>query len=127
MSCVVRFTSAARDKANDYAIEALKQLITLAAGILALNITFIKDFLGTARATARWPALVPLGWVFLLIAIWMAWVAIANAARGLGMGEVTDYAFAKGTFNRTLARNAQTAFLLGLTMIGAFAVANFVF
>ena len=49
MSCVVEYESKSCEKANDYAVDALKQLITLAAGILALNITFIKDFIGTSR------------------------------------------------------------------------------
>jgi hypothetical protein len=128
MSCSVKFANpSAGDKPNDYAIDALKQLITLAAGILALNITFIKDFIGPSRPNAMWTMLVPAGWICLLMAIWLAWVAIANAARSLGTGEASGYAFSKGTLSRRLARGAQDLFLLGLIVLGTFAVKNFIF
>ena len=127
MSCVVEYESKSCEKANDYAVDALKQLITLAAGILALNITFIKDFIGTSRPLAVCSFLVPVGWICLLLAIWFAWVAIADAARMLGTGQVSGYAFKKPLSTRLWAKIAQTLFMLGLAALGTFAVANFVF
>ena len=111
-------------KANDHAIEALKQLLTLSGAILALTMTFLKDALGDARGQAvhRW--LVPVGWAMLLIVIWTACIAIAHAARAIGRGEVTGYVFASGK-QRGLAKIAQWSFAGGLTSLGLFAMINF--
>lgn len=40
-------------KAFDFASDTTKQLITLATGVIALTITFSKDFLGTVPADAK--------------------------------------------------------------------------
>ena len=67
-------------KGNDFAIDALKQLLTLSSIILALTITFLKDVLGDARTQASWQWLLPIAWALLLVVIWTAWVAMADAA-----------------------------------------------
>ena len=71
-------------EANEHATGALKQLQTLAAAILALTITFIKDALGDARNLASIVFLVPIIWDLLTIMIWTARVAIVDALRQLG-------------------------------------------
>ena len=111
------------DKANDYAVEALKQVLTLASVILALTITFMKDALGDARAGAVWRPLIPVAWALLLLVVWTAWVAIADAARDIGTGTATDYAFKDGR-TRHLARIAQWSFILALACFAAFATRN---
>jgi hypothetical protein len=112
-------------KANDIAIEALKQLLTLASVILALTITLIKDALGESRAAAQLQWLVPLAWILLIFSIWMAWVAIADAARRIGTLADTKYAFAKTSPTWKYAKAAQLGFTLGLSLLGLFGILNF--
>lgn len=81
------------DKANDYAIESLKQIITLSSAILALTITFLKDILGNTGGQVAYMWLVPFGWLWLLISIVLAWYGIVEAADKLGVATTTVYAF----------------------------------
>jgi hypothetical protein len=74
-------------KANDYAVDTLKQVLTLASAILALTITFLKDTLGSERGHAAWTWLVPAGWVFLIVVVWTAWVAMADASKRWGLAK----------------------------------------
>jgi hypothetical protein len=113
-------------KGNEYAIEALKQVLVLAGAILALTITFLKDALGDSRAEARLQFLIPISWTLLLIVIWTAWITLATAARKIGTssGAVT-YVFAKGETSRFWALVAQFCFGLALTALGMFAIVNF--
>ena len=73
-------------EANRHAIYALKQLQALAAAILALTITFIKDALGDARNMASIVFFVPIVWGLLTIMIWTAWWAVLNTLRQLRGG-----------------------------------------
>lgn len=54
-------------KAFDFSADLTKQLITLATGIIALTITFSKDFLLRPNAAPRWIAC--LAWCFFLVSI----------------------------------------------------------
>src|SRR5437588_3712489 len=140
------------EKANEYAIESLKQILTLASAVLALTITFLKDVLGDARDQAVGIWIVPVGWVLLLFSIIISWVAIVEGADALGSSTstTTDYIFKsdKSTgpdvplikkvlswfvpsvktrernTNRKRAAAAQNYFVLGLSLIGLFAVIN---
>jgi len=109
-------------KANELAVEALKQLLTLASAALALSIAFIKDALGTDRTRATYIFLIPVAWGLFAIVIWSAWVAIPDACKK--MAERSSYVFAEGR-PRVLAQIAQWSFLLGLTLLTLFAVINF--
>ena len=111
-----------KSKASELAIDGLKQLLTLASGVLALTIAFLKDALGPARSRASWTFLVPVAWGLLALVIWTAWVAIPDACRE--MAAKPGYVFASGT-PRVLARIAQWSFVLGLTLLTLFAVINF--
>src|SRR5690349_101199 len=115
------------EKGNEYAVEALKQVLTLAGGILALTITFLKDALGDAWEVARLKFLIRLAWVLLIIVVWTAWIALAEAAKKLGTSQTDSppYVFDKGYLARTLARVAQFSFAAALTCFGIFAVVNF--
>lgn len=135
------------DKANEYAIEALKQIIGLSSGIIALTIAFLKDILGDARASAQLSWLLPVCWVLLLVAIWRAWIAIVEAANLLGHAYGAGvYAFDKEFIAasqtaaalspderkrltatqrcRNAARQAQFSFVSGLLALIVFAVVN---
>ncbi|WP_371400853.1 hypothetical protein OHA10_23095 [Kribbella sp. NBC_00662] len=54
-----------RRKAFDFAQDVTKQLITLATGIVALSITFVKDFANGAPKGAR--ILLATSWFFYLL------------------------------------------------------------
>jgi len=109
-------------KGNDYAIEALKQLLTLSTVVLALTITFLKDVIGEARSQAQVAWLVPLAWACFLIAIWVAWVAIGHAARAMASGEVTGYAFVDR--RRWLVRVPHWSFFAALFILAVFGSSN---
>ena len=110
-------------KGNDYAIEALKQLLTLATVVLALTITFLKDALGEAQVQALWTGLVPFAWACLILVLWTAWVAIGDAAKGLATGTLKGYVFAGGR-SRNLARTAHWSFVVALACLALFATVN---
>jgi len=53
----------------DFAQESTKQMITLATGIIALTITFQKDFLSSSSIPADAKILAPLSWLFFLLSV----------------------------------------------------------
>lgn len=141
------------EKANEYAVDSLKHILTLASGVLALTITFVKDILGENAEQASFIWLVPAGWVCLLVSIWLSWIAIVDAADALGDSTATNYVFKSNKKNdkngsrpnlilrilswfvpiiptkeqnllRKLAACAQNYFVLGLLALGIFAVMN---
>jgi hypothetical protein len=136
------------DKANEYAVESLKQVMTLAGAVLALTITFLKDVLGDTREHAVWWGLVPSGWVCLVASIVFAWFAIVGAADELGANALNDYVFKSNrtgprrrirhglswfipsigsqeqNLTRKLAATAQNYFVLGLIFLAVFAAIN---
>ena len=62
--------------AFDFARDCTKQLITLATGIITLEITFKKDFVGTLPSNAR--IYVLLSWLaFLLSVVFGVWTLLA--------------------------------------------------
>ena len=63
-------------EAFDFARDTTKQLITLATGIIALEITFAKEFVGTLSESVRLYAL--LSWLaFLLSVLFGVWTLLA--------------------------------------------------
>lgn len=116
-------TAAVKQKANEMAVDALKQVLTLASAILALTITFIKDLLGGVHDAPKWTWMVPVAWGLLVLVIWTAWVAIADACKTLGQSG-TGYVFGQGR-PVVLARIAQWSFLGALVMLALFAIRNF--
>jgi len=130
------------EKANEYAIEALKQIITLSSAILALTITFIKDALGDARSQAVVTFLIPLSWTFLVISLWLAWVAIAEVAKTIGAlksnaivyvldpnidkaQNIDDKTKTDIKWTRGWAKLSQVFFQLGIVFLTLFAIINF--
>lgn len=124
MPCRIEKSSdAATAKANEFAVEALKQLLTIAGALLVLTITFMKDILGNQAAAARCFALVPVGWFSLSLSLWWGWVAIADGARRLGKGEIHGYVYGAGMPYR-LARLAQGTLFFGIFCLGIFVMLN---
>jgi hypothetical protein len=113
-----------KSKGNDYAIEALKQVLTLAGVILALTLTFLKEAVGEARGDVQLTIFMPIAWLLLIVVVWMAWVAIADAARIIGTSPSVTYAFAPRSRPRRWAKTAQTAFVAALVLLAAFATVN---
>lgn len=54
-------------KAFDFSQDSAKQLITLSTGVLALTITFFKDFATGADAVSK--TLMAISWLFYLVAV----------------------------------------------------------
>ena len=121
MGCTVRYgpgpqQSTVDHKATDIGVEAVKQLITLSVGVLALTVTFLKDILGDGRGNLTWPFLLPVSWVLFLVTIYSGIVALAQAPRVLALGH-TGYVFARqrpfgwdGLLPQTCAAIAQLLF-----------------
>jgi hypothetical protein len=86
------------EKANEVAIDALKQIITLSSAILVLTITFTKDLVIDLpqRTSLLW--FLPAAWVALIVSIIFAWVAMVEAAYTLeDMGDKLLYIFSART------------------------------
>lgn len=116
------------EKGNEYAIEALKQVLTLAGAVLALTITFLNDGLGEGKPSAHLQWLVPISWFLLMVVIWAAWIAMADAAVMIGTSNGVPFAFGsidgKPTTAKVLAIVAQLSFGLAMTCLTIFATAN---
>ena len=72
-------------KAFDFAADLAKQLISLATGVIALKITFSKDFIQKTPAAARIWAL--WGWCFLLASVLFGICTLMALTGNLGKGE----------------------------------------
>jgi hypothetical protein len=121
--------SSAAAKANDYAIESLKLIITLSSAILAFTVTFVKDL----HLAQPYILLLPTCWALLIAAIVLAWLAITEAAYALEeMSDEIEFVFSTKTRSRNLGRYllnqrrhqarsraawAQGLFIAGLIML----------
>ncbi|OYW74606.1 MAG: hypothetical protein B7Z37_16990 [Verrucomicrobia bacterium 12-59-8] len=54
---------------NNYRLEYIKHLISIATGVFVFSVTFMKDFVGkpTTEATAK--LALPVGWLFMVVSI----------------------------------------------------------
>lgn len=59
---------------NEYRIEYIKHLITIAAAIFAFTLTFLKDILGKSLSSVSYKPILILGWLLLIISV-MAGIA----------------------------------------------------
>jgi hypothetical protein len=59
---------------NQYRIEYIKHLMSLAAGIFALTLTFFKDLLGKPISAVSYKPILMIGWLLLIISL-MAGIA----------------------------------------------------
>lgn len=107
-----------------FAQDCTKQIITLATGVIALEITFSKDFVGALAASSRVYAL--LSWLSLLLSvIFGVWTLLALTGE-LERKEEKSEPPSIRTGNVTLPAIAQILFFivgLGLTVVfGAVAI-----
>lgn len=142
--------SASSEQANEFAVESLKLILTLASATLALMVTFLKDVIGGGSGKSQCFWLLPLGWIFLLLSIFFAWTSLVGAASRIASDTTTvKYAFGEDKTNtgmvfwpivswflpffktkenngvRKLAAASQNYFLLGLAFSGLFSILNF--
>lgn len=116
-------SDATRQKAFDFSQDSAKQLITLSTGILALTITFFKDFAAGADGTSK--AVMATSWLFYLIAIVAGAVHLFALTAELDpRGESRTPTIYGGTARWSSAVQ-QIAFIVGLagtTVAGALAL-----
>ncbi|HZE70019.1 MAG TPA: hypothetical protein VE135_10905 [Pyrinomonadaceae bacterium] len=101
-------------KADEAALELMKQLITLASGVLALGAAFVDKLPKTP--------------VYLLVLLFLSWTALIIS---LIYGIRTISTIVKSRLNsddewsrgegRTFGRRCQTSFLIGIGLFAAFA------
>jgi hypothetical protein len=124
----------ARMKANDIVQEHLKQLITVAAGTLALTVSFLKDVLGPSGARFSAPQLIPTCWLALGVSILFAIVCIAALignldAPDLGIGTRKPWikAFAAGAHIEIVSLEwlAVGPFIVGILSLALFGALNY--
>lgn len=108
-------------RADETALELMKQLITLASGVLALSATFI------ARLRDIRPLLLILlavSWLALLISVFFGLQAIASIVEGrMNRGDDGD-SIEEVTKK---ARVAKFGFLIGIAMFAAFAFGSLIY
>ncbi len=101
--------------ASDAAIELMKLLITLSAGVLALSGTFILQF----RAHPWWPfILLAVSWIALVIAIVSALTSISAIVKSRLHG---DDLWSTGKRKRA-AQTSKVGFIVGIACFGIFAL-----
>jgi hypothetical protein len=127
--------STPENKGNDYALEALKLLATLASGVLAFSVTFAKELFGDAKPGGLSLGLLVGSWVLLASAAWLAYAAIGDIAKVIGNSPPGSVAYAlsghdigdgdeRGKARLWLARCAQWTFFSGLVLLIVFGGLN---
>src|SRR5438477_9497274 len=97
------------DDAAQVALEYIKQIITLASGILALSGTFIEKLVKTVSYHA---ALLPLAWILLLTSVYFGLATISTIVKSKLKN---DQEWAEG-------RGKQYATICKLTFVGGIGV-----
>jgi hypothetical protein len=110
----------AHQKAFDFAQETTKQLLTLATGIIALTITFLKDVAGTAshddRLYLQW------GWIVYLVSIAFGVLTLMALTGNLERpGDGGSPSIYRGNI-RLLSIGQIAAFFIGTVLIVIFAI-----
>lgn len=116
---------------NDYRIEYIKHLVSIATGVFVFSITFLKDFVGLQPANAQYKVVLLIGWFALLLSIIAGIIHMRYwAMYYISWG--THYEDTKGReFRRALNPKRKAAeavqffgFGLGLLFLLAFAASN---
>jgi ABC-type multidrug transport system fused ATPase/permease subunit len=122
----------ARLKANDFAQEHLKQIITVSSATLVLTVTFVKEIMGIG--TPAYPYLLQISWILLACSILLGILSLALLVNNL---EVADETITPGKkYPRAFAASALSAvrvaaslsigfFGLGMLSLALFGAANF--
>jgi len=107
--------------AFEFARDTVRQFITLATGIIALTITFSKDFIGSVPEDIRAFALI--SWVLFLVSILFGlWALMAlTGTLGMKVEESTELSIRKR--NVTIPAAFQIpSFFLGLVFVIVFGI-----
>lgn len=107
-----------RSDAHQIALELMKQLITLASGVLALSATFLEK-LGTDPVER---IVLGLSWLTLVTCIFCALQTISAIVKSRLNPE---HQWSKGS-GQTYARVSKYAFVIGIFLFAAFAFISFV-
>jgi hypothetical protein len=112
-------SNSAPSDAHQVALELMKQLITLASGVIALSATFIEKF------PTRW-VLLPLlatAWVALLVCVFFSLQTISAIVKSRLAGDVE---WSKNSGQR-FARISKYTFLVGIFLFALFAFVSLLF
>ena len=100
------------ERAFDTVTEITKQVLALAAGIIALTITFFKDFAPNAARASR--VLIAVGWLFYVVSI-LAGCMTLMASAGVQQKAATE--------KQDADINAGNLRMLGVVQLIAFLIA----
>jgi hypothetical protein len=107
-----------RARADEPALELMKQLITLAAGVLALSATFIERFPGTSASQV---AILIVAWVALLASIFFGLETLSAIVKSR---LTSDDDWSTG-YGKASAQVSKYAFTLGVALVALFSVLSF--
>ena len=116
---------------NSFRLEYIKHLISLSTGVFVFTVTFMKDFLGKASATATLKPALILGWLALVVSIiagiyhmrYWAWFFISW---GRSPTDEKEIRWRNQVMSqRRIAEEIQFySFFIGLTSLLSFAIWN---
>ena len=106
----------------EYAKDATKQLMTLATGVIALTVTFSKDFISTVPQEIKWH--VTWVWVLLLISVLFGQICLMALTGILGSNKEPSPPL--NIYNITVKTTSMIqviTFFMGLSLAIKFAIA----
>jgi hypothetical protein len=107
--------SLVENDAHQIALELLKQIITLASGILAISATFIQQF---SASNKLFFIILIIAWINLVISIFSALITISAIVKSR-LDNNDDWSSGTG---KKSAQISQTCFLIGIIFFGIFAL-----
>jgi uncharacterized membrane protein len=107
--------------AFDFARDTVKQFLTLATGLIALTITFAKDFVSSVPADAKIYAL--WSWTFMLVSVFFGLWSLMALTGSLGKHKDTHNELSINSKNISVPAGLQVLlFLIGLALLVVFGV-----
>ncbi|MBV1884192.1 MAG: hypothetical protein KUG82_21305 [Pseudomonadales bacterium] len=107
--------------AFEYARDATKQLMALATGVIALTVTFSKDFIGTVPEEIKWH--ITWIWVLLLISVFFGQICLMTLTGILGSNKEPKPPLNIYNFTVKITSILQFAtFFIGLSLAVKFAI-----
>jgi hypothetical protein len=107
-----------RPRADDVAIELMKQLITLASGVLALSATFVEKL---QLVPVYLPIILALSWCALVLSVFGGLQAISAIVKSRLDPEESDWSEGYG---KVRARIAKYAFIVGISLFAVVALGS---
>lgn len=103
-------------RADDVALELMKQLITLASGVLALSATFIEKLRGTPGYLL---ILLALSWLALIVSVFCGLQTISAIVKTRLEPDESDWSQGYG---KACARLSKYAFVVGIALFATVAL-----